>query len=125
MVATKIMVCMIALFSSRPNIPARVSVAKSPAPEEREPENNPTRIMQIVPIMVLSFDLFSRFEAPKDFLNRVYIPEAITIKPRTIWAISEGTETIMTEPATTLVHPASSIIRETVLSTLPSETRMW
>ena len=61
MVATKTMVCMIALFSSSPNTPARVRVAKRPAPDERDPENMPIRQMHRVPISVLAADLFSMF----------------------------------------------------------------
>lgn len=52
-VATKIIVCMIALLSSKPNTPTKVNVANRPAPEESDPENMPIIRIHMVPRMVL------------------------------------------------------------------------
>ena len=70
-VATKIMVCMMAFFSSRPNTPAKVRVENRPAPEDKEPENKPTRKINTAPIIFLCRERCSIVLAPNDFLNRV------------------------------------------------------
>ena len=70
-VATKIMEWRMEDFRSSRNTPTMTSVAKRPAPEEREPEKSPTRKMSAAPVMFLSRERSPGTGSPKPFLKKV------------------------------------------------------
>ena len=71
MVATKIIVCMMAFLSSKPNTPTRAKVANKPAPEDKDPENIPIKNRQRQPRTTLNLERFSISLLPKLFFKKV------------------------------------------------------
>ena len=65
------MVCKMALLRSNRKIETKVRVAKSPAPDDKDPENNPTAIIANVPAKTRSLERSGLAFDPNCFLKKV------------------------------------------------------